>query len=88
MPGKNGFEAVTWLNANFPLAKILAVSKVEKDEWIVSYLSKDEEPKEPGEAIGAVLNKGFDYTDFIAGKLVDPLITVTIIKALKRKPSN
>ena len=81
MPGMNGFEAVTWLNANFPLVKILAVSMVEKEESIVKmlklgvkgYLSKDVEPKELGEAIDAVLNKGFYYTDFITGKLVHSL---------------
>ncbi len=81
MPGMDGFEAVTWLNEKYPLVKVLAVSMVEKEESIIrmlklgvkGYLSKDVEPKELGEAISAVLNKGFYYTDFITGKLVHSL---------------
>jgi len=37
------------------------------------YLSKDVEPRELGEALNAVMNKGFYYTDFITGKLVHSL---------------
>ncbi len=81
MPGMDGFDTVSWLNVNYPLVKVLAVSMVEKEESIVrmlklgvkGYLSKDVEPKELGEAIDAVLNKGFYYTDFITGKLVHSL---------------
>lgn len=81
MPGMDGFEAVTWLSEKYPLLKVLAVSMVEKEESILrmlklgvkGYLSKDVEPKELGEAISAVLDKGFYYTDFITGKLVHSL---------------
>ncbi|MBS1743034.1 MAG: response regulator transcription factor [Bacteroidetes bacterium] len=83
MPGMDGFDTVTWLNTNYPLVKVLAVSMIEREESIVKmlklgvkgYLSKDVEPKELGEAIHAVLNKGFYYTDFITGKLVHSLQT-------------
>jgi two-component system invasion response regulator UvrY len=34
---------------------------------------KDVEPKELGEALHAISNKGFYYTDFITGKLVHSL---------------
>lgn len=78
MPKMDGIETVQWLNKNFPLIKILVVSMIEKEESIVrmlkmgvkGYLSKDVEPKELGEALDAIMNKGFYYTDFITGKLV------------------
>jgi two-component system, NarL family, invasion response regulator UvrY len=81
MPGIDGFESVQWLSANFPLIKVLVVSMIEKEESIVKmlqlgvkgYLCKDVEPKELGEALIAVMNKGFYYTDFITGKLVHSL---------------
>ncbi len=81
MPVMDGFACVEWLTANFPLVKILVVSMIEKEESIVKmlklgvkgYLSKDVEPKELGEALQAVMNKGFYYTDFITGKLVHSL---------------
>jgi two-component system, NarL family, invasion response regulator UvrY len=81
MPVMDGFACVEWLTVNFPLVKILVVSMIEKEESIVKmlklgvkgYLSKDVEPKELGEALQAVMNKGFYYTDFITGKLVHSL---------------
>lgn len=81
MPGMDGFASVQWLADNFPPIKILVVSMVEKEETIVrmlkmgvkGYLSKDVEPRELGEALHAILNKGYYYTDFITGKLVHAL---------------
>lgn len=81
MPGMDGFACVQWLNNEFPEAKVLVVSMIESEETIVrmlklgvrGYLCKDVEPKELGEAILAVSNKGFYYTDFITGKLVHSL---------------
>ena len=40
---------------------------------VKGYLCKDVEPKELGEALNAIMNKGFYYTDFITGKLVHSL---------------
>ena len=81
MPCMDGFASVQWLGENFPLVKILVVSMIEKEETIVrmlklgvkGYLCKDVEPKELGEALNAIMNKGFYYTDFITGKLVHSL---------------
>jgi two-component system, NarL family, invasion response regulator UvrY len=81
MPGMDGFASAEWLAKNFPLVRILVVSMIEKEETIVrmlklgvkGYLSKDVEPKELGEALQALMNKGFYYTDFITGKLVHSL---------------
>ncbi len=75
MPKMDGFEAVRWLNKNFPLIKILVVSMIEKEESIVcmlklgvkGYLSKDVEPKELGEALHAIMNKGFLLYGFYYG---------------------
>lgn len=81
MPKMDGFVTVAWLNENFPLIKILVVSMVEKEESIVhmlklgvkGYLSKDVEPQVLGEALNAIMNKGFYYTDFITGRLIHAL---------------
>ncbi len=81
MPGIDGFECVEWLSTNYPLVNVLVVSMVEKEESVVKmlqlgvkgYLCKDVEPKELGEALLAIMDKGFYYTDFITGKLVHSL---------------
>ncbi len=81
MPGMNGFESVQWLNEHFPLIKVLVVSMIDKEESIVKmlklgvkgYLSKDVEPNELKEALVAINNKGFYYTDYITGKLLHSL---------------
>ncbi len=81
MPGMDGFASVQWLAENYPLIKILVISMIEKEETIVrmlkmgvkGYLCKDVEPKELGEALRAIMNKGYYYTDFITGKLVHSL---------------
>ena len=83
MPQMDGFASVEWLKKHYPNIKILVVSMVEKEESIVrmlklgvkGYLSKDVEPKELGEALNAIMNRGFYYTDFITGKLVHSLQT-------------
>ncbi|MCE2996207.1 MAG: response regulator [Cyclobacteriaceae bacterium] len=81
MPKMDGFASVEWLTEKYPSIKVLVVSMVEKEETIVrmlklgvkGYLCKDVEPKELGEALEAVNNKGYYYTDFITGKLVHSL---------------
>lgn len=78
MPQMDGYQTVQWLNEKHPLTKVLVVSMIEKEETIVTmlklgvkgYLGKDVEPKELSEALHAVMNKGYYYTDFITGKLV------------------
>ncbi|HMF70989.1 MAG TPA: response regulator transcription factor [Flavitalea sp.] len=81
MPSMDGFATVSWLRENFPLAKVLVVSMIENEEIIVKmlklgvkgYLCKDVEPQTLGEALRAIKNKGFYYTDYITGKLVHSL---------------
>src|SRR2546430_2598749 len=81
MPHMDGFETVQWLNEHYPGIKILMISMIQKEETIVKmlrlgvkgYLCKDVEPKELGEALYSVMNKGYYYTDFITGKLMHSL---------------
>lgn len=81
MPGMDGFASVQWLRSHFADVKILVVSMIEREETIVrmiklgvkGYLCKDVEPKDLGDALLAVANRGFYYTDFITGKLVHSL---------------
>jgi two-component system, NarL family, invasion response regulator UvrY len=81
MPGMDGFASVQWLKDNYPNVKVLVVSMIEKEESVVKmlklgvkgYLCKDVEPKELGEALESIANRGFYYTDFITGKLVHSL---------------
>jgi two-component system invasion response regulator UvrY len=81
MPRMDGFASVQWLKENHPSIKILVVSMIEKEETIVQmlklgvkgYLCKDVEPRELGEALIAIANKGYYYTDFVTGKLVHSL---------------
>jgi two-component system, NarL family, invasion response regulator UvrY len=81
MPGMDGFATVKWLTANYPKIKVLVVSMVENEECVIrmlklgvkGYLSKDVEPAELRDALEAISNKGFYYTDFITGKLIHSL---------------
>ena len=81
MPGMDGFASVQWLKEAYPQIKVLVVSMIEKEESVVKmlklgvkgYLCKDVEPKELGEALESIANRGFYYTDFITGKLVHSL---------------
>jgi DNA-binding NarL/FixJ family response regulator len=81
MPGMDGFASVQWLKENFPDVKVLVISMIEKEESIVrmlklgvkGYLGKDVEPKELGEALQAIMERGYYYTDFITGKLIHSL---------------
>ena len=81
MPHMNGFESVEWLNKNYPTIKVLVVSMVESEESIMKmlklgvkgYLSKDVEPAELRNALTAIINKGFYYTDYITGRLLHTL---------------
>ncbi len=81
MPFMDGFATVEWLNKNYPQIKVLVVSMITKEDSIVrmlklgvkGYLCKDVEPNELGDALNAIMDKGFYYTDFITGKLVHSL---------------
>ena len=81
MPEMDGFETAVWLKKHYPPVKILAISMMVKEEAIVGmlklgvngFLSKDVEPEQLRDALEAIINKGFYYTDFITGNLVHSL---------------
>ena len=81
MPGMDGFQSVKWLNKNFPAIKVLIISMIDGEAGIIKmlklgvkgYLSKDVHPQEIRNALSAIYNKGFYYTDFITGNLVHTL---------------
>jgi two-component system invasion response regulator UvrY len=81
MPKLDGYATMQWLNDTFPKIKVLVVSMIEHEESIMKmlklgakgYLTKDVEPTELREALHAVMNKGYYYTDFITGKLIESI---------------
>lgn len=81
MPQMDGAELTAILRERYPELKILVVSMISKEETIIrmlrlgikGYLSKDINPDELHHAIESILNKGFYYTDFITGKLLDAM---------------
>jgi two-component system invasion response regulator UvrY len=81
MADMDGFETMLWLKHNQPKISVLVVSMVETDEAISrmmrlgvkGYLSKDIEVEDIHHALQAISNKGFYYTDFLTGKLIESL---------------
>lgn len=75
MPDMDGYETVEWLQKHFPDINILVISMLETEESILrmlamgvkGYLSKDIEVEDMHMALDAIANKGFYYTDHIAG---------------------
>lgn len=81
MPKMNGYETALWLKNNYPDVKVLALTGNDKEEAIVKmlrngargYILKDCKPSELRRALDALVQTGFYYTEFIAGKLVKSL---------------
>lgn len=82
MPDMDGYEAVAWLRNHFPQISVLVVSMVDTEEAVVrmiklgvkGYLSKDIEVHDVHDALKAISEKGYHYTDFLTGKLVESLV--------------
>ena len=78
MPVKDGYETSSWLKENFPDIKVLALSMLDDENAIIrmikngarGYLLKESEPGELRDAINAVLQKGFYYSEMVTGRLV------------------
>ena len=77
----DGFETAKWLKKNYPDIKVLALSMYDNESSIIrmircgakGYILKDSEPAELKEAIEAVMNKGFYYSDLVSGRLIHAL---------------
>lgn len=88
MPGMDGFATITFLNERYPDIKVLVVSMIEREETILrmlkagakGYLSKDVETTDLKNALHAIHEKGFYYTDFLTGRLVHQLQKDSVAK--------
>jgi len=78
MPVKDGYESAAWLKNNYPEIKVLALSMLDDENAIIrmikngarGYVLKESEPAELRNAINAVLQKGFYYSEMVTGRLV------------------
>lgn len=81
MPIMNGVAATKWLTENRPNIKTLALSMNSDDIAIINmiragakgYVLKDAHPDELQNAIQAVAESGFYYSEIVAGKMKDIL---------------
>ena len=86
MPEMDGFETALWLKNNYPEVKVLALSMNDKEESIVGmlrngargYLLKGCKPFELKQALDAIVQKGFYYTEFVTGQLIKSLTLETL----------
>lgn len=81
MPEMDGFEVAVWLSKNYPEIKVLALSMNDKEEAIVKmlrsgargYLLKGCRSGELKQALDAISESGYYYTEFVAKHLVSNL---------------
>ena len=86
MPEMDGFETALWLKNNYPEVKVLALSMNDKEDSIVGmlrngargYLLKGCKPFELKQALDAIVQKGFYYTEFVTGQLIKSLTLETL----------
>ena len=87
MPVMNGFATASFLTANFPSVKIIALSVNDDDESIikmlrcgaVAYLLKDAETLQLKQTLQEVHTYGYYHND---------LVTNTLMKSLRTQPKN
>ncbi len=81
MPVMDGFETSSYLKANFPEIKVLVLTMMEEESTMIKmlklgikgFLSKDVEPAELKNALETIASKGFYYTDYVTGKLLNAI---------------
>ncbi|HTC01433.1 MAG TPA: response regulator transcription factor [Ferruginibacter sp.] len=81
MPEMDGYQTANWIKANQPSMKTLALSMYDDENAIIrmlkngakGYLLKDSEPSELQDAITAIMNKGYYYSDLVSGKLINAI---------------
>ncbi len=97
MPDMDGYEAVAWLQKYHPDINILVVSMFESEETVVrmlrlgikGYLSKDIEVEDMHAALEAIAQKGFYYSDFVAGIMAHTIQENTLTGHSKKElPDN
>lgn len=81
MPNMNGFETVAWVKSHLSETKILIMSVMEDENVVVrllrmgvnGYITKHSAVEEIHLAIHNIIKKGFHYSEFIAGRLLQSL---------------
>ncbi len=83
MPEMDGYETSRWLKKNHPAIKVLALSMYDNEHAIISmlkngakgYILKDSDPEQLKTALQELDVKGYYYSDFISGKLINAINT-------------
>jgi DNA-binding NarL/FixJ family response regulator len=78
MPEMDGYMTASWLMANCPDIKVLALSTLDAEAAIIKmirngakgYVLKDAEPEELRQAFDEVLGKGYYYNDQVSRKIM------------------
>ncbi|MCF2494310.1 response regulator transcription factor [Dyadobacter chenhuakuii] len=81
MPDMDGYQVAHWLRETHPDVKVLALSMNDKEDAIVKmlrhgargYLLKGCKPSQLRQALDAVCQKGFYYSDFVTKQLINNL---------------
>jgi two-component system, NarL family, invasion response regulator UvrY len=92
MPEMDGYETALWLKNNYPEVKVLALSMYDKEEAIITmlrngargYLLKGCRPSELKNALDAISEKGFYYTEYVTDKLIKGLNPEKIINHIEQ----
>lgn len=78
MPEMDGYATASWLQQNYPLVKVLALSMYDNENAIIrmfksgtrGYVLKDCEPPELKAALDSVVKTGYYYSDLVTNRLV------------------
>jgi DNA-binding NarL/FixJ family response regulator len=78
MPVKDGYETTAWLQENYPLIPVLALSTLDAETAIIKmirhgakgYILKDADPQELKHAFNEVLTQGYYYNDLVTRKVM------------------
>jgi two-component system, NarL family, invasion response regulator UvrY len=81
MPEMDGWEATLWLQREYPKIKVIALSMYNNESAIIrmlkagakGYILKDTRPQDLKQAIEAVMNHGFHYSELLNGKLIQAI---------------
>lgn len=78
MPVMDGYESTSWLKANYPQIKVLALSMFDEDKSIIKmlkngaggYLLKESKTSEVVAAIKTIKDHGYFLNDLVSGRLL------------------
>ncbi len=81
MPVMDGYTTATWLHANHPSIRVLALSTMDNDATIIKmihqgargYILKDADPKELQVAFEEILAKGYYYNEMLTRKVIQSI---------------